>query len=338
MVEEAPRRHGARHTGAVTTTNPQPPTRTAEVEDSGAPPTCFIAMPISVSDEVSARYGDDRHWEHVMECLFVPAIEDAGYVPIRPFSQGTAVIHDFIFEQLSTCNMVLGDFSSHNANVFYELGIRTALNLPMTLVLDEVTQRPFDLGTLNSYVYNSGLQHWGMAGQIRSLSEHIKISAETCRGENPLWYRFSLGAQAATALEDMSPTEARLRLLEDEIRSLDLRLSYTQGDFDIGAATRLPKVRGTVRVDLSAYRTSPIFLDVNGRTTVQELLDTIFNAISDHVRAYRYGEDWYLVNESGRPLISRGRGDVRPLLASWGIDPMETLAVKVGSTDFTKPA
>lgn len=265
-----------------------------------------------------------------MDFLFVPAITAAGYAPIRPISRGSNVIHDWIFEQLSTCTMVLGDFSSHNANVFYELGIRTALNLPMALVLDEKTTRPFDLGTLNSHPYQSTLDHWGMEEQIALLAEHIRTSAKTCNGANPLWYRFSLGRRAHEDLADLTPTEARLRLLEDEVRSLDLRLSYSPTDAGGDPPTRTYRMRGTLRVDLSAYRTSPVFLDVSHKTTVQELLDNVFNELSDHVRPYRYMEDWSLVTESGRPLTSKGRGDVRPLLATWGLDPMGTVIVRPG--------
>jgi len=42
-------------------------------------PTCFIAMPITTTDEVARRYNDADHWTHVMEELFIPAIEAAGF-------------------------------------------------------------------------------------------------------------------------------------------------------------------------------------------------------------------------------------------------------------------
>ena len=57
--------------------------------------------------------------------------------------------------------MVLCDISSLTANVFFELGIRTALNKPVCVVKDELTTRiPFDTGIINHHTYSSSLSAW----------------------------------------------------------------------------------------------------------------------------------------------------------------------------------
>lgn len=85
---------------------------------------CFIAMPITTRKEQSEAYGDTQHWRHVMDHLFVPAIEKAGFEPKLPMSTGTEMIHAEIVKNLETCDLVLVDLSSLNPNVFFELGVR----------------------------------------------------------------------------------------------------------------------------------------------------------------------------------------------------------------------
>jgi len=41
--------------------------------------TCFIVMPITTPESLYSNYnGDEDHFIHVMDCLFIPAIEAAG--------------------------------------------------------------------------------------------------------------------------------------------------------------------------------------------------------------------------------------------------------------------
>jgi len=45
-------------------------------------PTCFIIMPITVPENYLPFYGNDgEHFIHVMQHLFIPAIEEAGFEP-----------------------------------------------------------------------------------------------------------------------------------------------------------------------------------------------------------------------------------------------------------------
>ncbi|WP_344341237.1 hypothetical protein, partial [Streptomyces rhizosphaericus] len=99
-------------------------------------PTCFIAMPITTHEHEAKIYDDPEHWDHVMEHLFVPAIEAAGYTAIRPAASGTDLIHSRIIQNLEQADFVLCDLSQSNANVFFELGVRTSLNKPIALVSD----------------------------------------------------------------------------------------------------------------------------------------------------------------------------------------------------------
>src|ERR1700741_2002258 len=86
--------------------------------------------------------------------LIRPAIEQAGLTggTTGQFIQQGNIRTD-MFEQLLTADLVIADVSIHNANVFYELGVRHALRDKRTFLIrcrrDDVApdEIPFDLKT-----------------------------------------------------------------------------------------------------------------------------------------------------------------------------------------------
>lgn len=183
-------------------------------------PKCFIAMPVTTHPDEAAAYDDPAHWLHVMETLFVPAIEDAGFTPVRPIAQGSDLIHAGIIRHLSEVDLVLCDLSGHNPNVFFELGVRTALNKPIALIRDERTDLPFDTSVVNTLEYQSSLRGWDIAAQRASLSEHINSCANSCAGENPMWRQFGIRIAATAPSTDQSTEDARLDYLISEVADL----------------------------------------------------------------------------------------------------------------------
>ncbi|MFD2791987.1 hypothetical protein ACFS27_00355 [Promicromonospora vindobonensis] len=185
---------------------------------AGKKQTCFIAMPITTHPEHAERYGGDPdHWAHVMDSLFEKAIEQAGFEPIKPVADGSHLIHGLIIQHLSTADLVLVDLSVHNPNVFFELGIRTALNLPIALVRDEFTVPPFDTSGINTHPYDSNLRGWELEQQQHSLAQHIQASYLSCGSQNPLWRRFGLTIKASEPDANESPLEAKVDLLMSQI-------------------------------------------------------------------------------------------------------------------------
>lgn len=181
-------------------------------------------MPITTpADAVEQYRGDSDHFGHVLEHLFVPALENAGYEPIKPSAQGADLIQAEIISNLERADLVLCDISLLNPNVFFELGIRTALDRAVCLVRDDQTRRiPFDTGVLNFHTYHSGLQPWRLAQEVEALAEHIRQSAERASGRNALWRYFGL-TQRGTEAINAAPTDpqaSQLELILDEIRNL----------------------------------------------------------------------------------------------------------------------
>ena len=149
-------------------------------------------MPISVSQCMLDKYRDGtEHFRHVFECLFRPSVQKAGYRPVSPLAKGSDVIHAEIIRNLQTTEIVLCDLSCLNPNVFFELGIRVALNKPVCLVKDELAVKlPFDVTLLNHYEYRSSLESWQIEAEIAAIAEHLIHVVHQSVGQNALWKCF----------------------------------------------------------------------------------------------------------------------------------------------------
>jgi len=158
---------------------------------------CFIIMPVTTPSELVERYsGDEEHFKHVLEHLFIPAIEKLDLEPIPPIVRGAEVIHAEIIKNLEISDCVLCDMSILNPNVFFELGIRTAINKPVALVKDDGTPKvPFDTNIINNLTYSHTLAPWSLEKEIEALSDHLKHCFEGEQTENSLWKYFSLSAK-----------------------------------------------------------------------------------------------------------------------------------------------
>jgi hypothetical protein len=149
---------------------------------------CFIIMPISTPDFLVPTYANDKdYFQHVLECLFIPAVKKVGLNPIPPIAKGADIIHAGIIQNLEKADIVLCDMSSLNANVFFELGIRTAIGKPVCVVKDEATPTvPFDMTVVNYLTYASALPPWTLDKEVEKLAAHLKSSLDLSAGENLL--------------------------------------------------------------------------------------------------------------------------------------------------------
>jgi hypothetical protein len=189
--------------------------------DHAQQPTCFVAMPVTTPGSYIEKFRDSSHFQHVLDHLFSPALTKAGYQVIAPTSRGAQLIHAEIIRNLEQATLVLCDLSSLNANVFFELGIRTSLDRPVALVKDIMTERiPFDLSAINTHTYDESLAPWTLANEIEKIAEHVKAVDTGARAGNDMWHYFGLTKRATPAQITENPTEAKLDLLLAEVTAL----------------------------------------------------------------------------------------------------------------------
>jgi hypothetical protein len=132
--------------------------------------SCFIIMPIADSDPYPTG-----HFKRVYDFIIKPAVIRAGFTPIRADDVlNTNYIAIDIIKRIVTCEMAICDLSSRNPNVFYELGIRQAFNLPVTLIRDSRTKRAFDIQGFRDIEYDENLRIDKVESSISVIKETLE--------------------------------------------------------------------------------------------------------------------------------------------------------------------
>jgi len=137
----------------------------------------FIIRPFGVKSEID--------FDKVETELIIPSLNKAG---IAGFTTGDILesgnIRQDMFQSLLTADVVIADISIHNANVYYELGIRHALRDKVTILIrtkkDEV---PFDLKTDRYITYD----YPQVDKKVDSLAKSIKDSLLSSHHDSPVF-------------------------------------------------------------------------------------------------------------------------------------------------------
>jgi hypothetical protein len=151
----------------------------------------FIVRPFAVKEGVD--------FDAVEATLIQPALKKArveGSTTAEIVEQGN--IREDMFRMLVTSDLVLADVSIHNANVFYELGIRHGLRRNATLLLRaDVHAYPFDLQTDHYLVYDVK----DPAAKVDELARAIEATLDSGRVDSPVYQMLpNLPAPDPTAL------------------------------------------------------------------------------------------------------------------------------------------
>src|SRR5215469_2030006 len=108
----------------------------------------FVIRPFGKKADASGTAID---FEHVHEHLIVPALKDAG---LGGGTTGEIIeagnIREDMFSLIIEADLIVCDITHHNANVFYELGIRHALRKKRTVLIKGspvADSTPFDILT-----------------------------------------------------------------------------------------------------------------------------------------------------------------------------------------------
>ena len=112
--------------------------------------TCFLVGPVGEPDS------DTRiHADKLLEDVVRPACAAFGMATARADSLFCRkAITDTIIEKLESSDMVIADVTGNNANVFFEVGYRMALGLPMILISSSLSALPFDIKVMPVVQYD----------------------------------------------------------------------------------------------------------------------------------------------------------------------------------------
>ncbi len=240
--------------------------------------TCFIIMPISDCDPYPVG-----HFKRVYEYIIKPACVKAGFQPIRADDVlNTNFIAIDVIKLIVKSDMAICDLSSRNPNVFYELGIRQAFNLPVTLIKDSITNRVFDIQGFRDIEYDNDLRIDNVENTISILAETIKNTYDTKGNEiNSLISLLGVHpAQITNSVEISKDTE----IILNSLVSLASRLTYIEN--------LLPSPR-TIPQSFSIDETGGIWKDLNP----SEAGDLQIDDIIEHDK---FGKG-RVINVSGKP-------------------------------------
>ena len=142
----------------------------------------FIIRPFGVKQGTK---GEDIDFDQVAQKLIDPALTRLGVTgrdTIEIVKPGN--IHHDMFQRLLTADLVVADVSIHNANVFYELGIRHALRKRRTLLLrTQQDDYPFDLQTYRYLTYDKD----DPAAALPALTEALRQAIASEDADSPVF-------------------------------------------------------------------------------------------------------------------------------------------------------
>lgn len=191
---------------------------------------CFVIMPISSQDGY-----DDEHFQLVYEDIIKPSILAANLIPSRADeTKNTNLIQLDILRSIIDSPIAICDMSAKNPNVFYELGMRQAFDMPTVLLKDETTIAPFDINGLRYVTYNKDMKHRNVVSAVESLTAALRdtYSKKDDKAEiNSLIRLMELAAPAKLGQVEMSEELRHEKINElhlKEIFSSIEQLSATQ--------------------------------------------------------------------------------------------------------------
>ena len=146
------------------------------------PRICFVIMPFSATDSCT-----EEEWTEIFEDVFKPGIEsaDLDYECDRSVATRGNIIGEII-RDLNDSYAVVADLTDRNANVFYELGVRHALQNRTIILAQKRGDIPFDLQAYASHVYDWRTQEGREALGVKLKELLQEIDSNPDRSDNPV--------------------------------------------------------------------------------------------------------------------------------------------------------
>ena len=141
---------------------------------------CFVIMPFGKKKDVD---GTDVDFNKVYDDLIKTAVKSIGMECERCDEiVDSGSIHVKMFEGIFEADVAVVDITALNVNVFYELGVRHALNKHVTLVIRRNIPQPppFNINGLNVIPYEYDTEE-KLEASRQTIREHIQVGMEKLR-------------------------------------------------------------------------------------------------------------------------------------------------------------
>lgn len=133
--------------------------------------TCFIACPIGSIDSSERKNSD-----FLLSNIINPALTNFDIKRSDLISSSNKITEE-IEQFLLNSDLVIVDLSSHNPNVFYELGFRHALQRPTIIMIKSDEKIPFDLSTHRTIHYSD--KHLDVQSAIQQIKDTVSTFSES---------------------------------------------------------------------------------------------------------------------------------------------------------------
>lgn len=171
----------------------------------------FVAMPFGTKEtgiQASTEAPSEVDFDELWNLAYYPAIEEAGYLPVRADAQeGSLIIQDMV-AQLMLADLVVADISIPNANVYYETGLRHGGSTQGCLLFSADWASPvFDLAQIRRKTYSLGAEAPTPDDYERIRKEIFEAISTLDASSNPV--RKLIDSDALTRGESSQLREAR---------------------------------------------------------------------------------------------------------------------------------
>lgn len=142
---------------------------------------CFFVSPIG-DDGSDIRNRSDQLFKHLIEPICKKY--KLGSVRLDHINNSGSITEELI-KNLKQSDLVIADLTDHNPNVFFEIGYRTALDLPIIHLIHKDYNIPFDVTTIKTYKYDLSLDNTeDLKYQLSNIIESYNFSEDDKNKDN----------------------------------------------------------------------------------------------------------------------------------------------------------
>lgn len=191
--------------------------------------SCFVVSPIGSNGSEVRRKSDC-----LLEYIVRPAFEKLGFSDVTrvDVADETGMITTRIINRLNDADWVVADLTGSNPNVFYELGIRHALQKPVIHMTTDLSVIPFDIAQQNTIVYLHDDPHSHRQAMERIVEQVTKAEANGEVTPTP----FSMALAYNETMHSGSKKDQLLLYLAEKVMSLSDQLNRVQQEMSHNAA------------------------------------------------------------------------------------------------------